>query len=134
MVGIVIDRRPGGWDGAVFEARLLYYEYVPPLTWPDDTFSSEAWKQTPPEGRYRLLRSLLRSDQLEGRTPSEVDRLLGGMRADGLSCLDRVGANESRCMYLLRKVGFQNLWWFLELEFANGRVTEARRGMAWIDQ
>ena len=24
IVGIVVDRREGGWDGAVYEARLFY--------------------------------------------------------------------------------------------------------------
>ena len=120
-----------GWRGVRGPSLL---PHVSPLTWPHDTFSSEAWKQTPPEGRYRLVRSLLSSDQLKGRTPGEVDRLLGGMRVDRRSCLDQVGANETRCDYLLRKVGFQNIWWLLELEFKNGRVTEARRNLAWIDQ
>jgi hypothetical protein len=55
------------------------------------------------------------------------------LRADRLSCLDQVGANETLCPYLLRKVAFQDLWWELELEFKNGRVTEVRRGLAWID-
>lgn len=134
LVGVVVDRREGGLDAALFEAHLLYLEPVPPLTWPHDTFSPEAWKQTPPEGRYRLVRSLLRSDQLKGRTPSEVDRLLGGMRVDRLSCLDQVDAKETHCQYLLRKVGVQNLWWLLDLEFKNGRVTEGRRTVGWIDQ
>jgi len=132
-VGIVVDRRSGGWDTALFEAHMLYLEHVPPLTWPHDTFSPEAWKQTPPDGRYRLVKSLLSSDRLKGRTPSEVDRLLGGMRADRRSCLDQVGADETRCTYLLRKVGVQNLWWILSLEFKSGRVTAAQRTLAWID-
>jgi hypothetical protein len=132
-VGVVVARRPGEWDTALFEAHLHYLEHVPPLFWPRDTFSPEAWKQTPPDGRYRLVKSLVSKEQLKGRTPSEVDRLVGGMRADRLSCLDQVGANEGRCPYLLRKLGFQNLWWELELEFKSGRVIEVRRRMAWID-
>ena len=77
--------------------------------------------------------SLLGNEQLKGRTPSEVDGLIGGMRADRLGCLDHVGANEKQCTYLLRKVGFENLWWVLVVQFKNGTVTEIRRTSAWID-
>ena len=130
-VGVIVDRRPGGWEVALFGAHLFYLEHVPPLIWPRETFSPEKWKQTRPDGRYRFAKSLLSNHQLEGRTPSEVDSLLGSMRA--FSCLDQVSANETRCSYLLRKVDFQNLWWKLELEFKNGRVSQVRRGLAWID-
>lgn len=131
-VGIIVDRHAGGWDLVLYEAHLRYLEHVPPLTWPRDTFTPEAWKQTPADGRYRFVKSLLSSDQLRGRTPSEVDRLLGGMRADRLGCLDLVGPDD-HCTYLVRKVGFQNLWWILLVEFKNGRVSEVRRTLAFID-
>jgi hypothetical protein len=134
IVGTVVHRRPGGWDLALYEAQLSYFDNVPPLTWPRDAFSPEAWKQTPPDGRYRFAKSLLSSKQLIGRTPSEVDRLLGGMRADRLGCLDHVANDETDCDYSLRRVGFQSLWWVLELKFKDGRVVEARRILAFIDR
>lgn len=131
-VGIAVDRLTGGWNAVFYAAHLLYLEHVPPLTWPRDTFSPEAWKQTPPGGRYRFVKSLLSSDQLTGRTPSEVDQLLGGMRADRLGCLDMVGPDD-HCTYLVRKVGSEGLWWILVVEFKDGRVSEARRTLAFID-
>jgi hypothetical protein len=33
----------------------------------------------------------------------------------------------------LRRVGFQNLWWVLVLEFHERRVKSARRDIAWLD-
>jgi hypothetical protein len=132
-VAVIVDRRPGGWDVALYEARLSYFEHVPPLFWPRETFSPEAWKQTPHDGRYRFVKSLLSKNELKGRTPSEVNSLLGGMRADRLSCLDQVGVKDDWCAYPLRTVGFQNLWWELVLEFKNGRVSEVRRVLAFLD-
>jgi hypothetical protein len=102
-IAIGVNRLAGGWDGLFYLGRLFYLNEVLPLTWPRDTFTPEAWKQTPKESRYRLAKSLLSSDQLRGRTPSEVDRLIGGMRADRLGCLDQLAA-DGDCTYLLRKV------------------------------
>jgi hypothetical protein len=121
--GVVVHERLGGWEGAAYQARLLYLAHVPPLTWPRDTFTPEAWARTPVEERYRFAKSLLKDRRLEGRTLSEVGTLLGG----------KVEPDVTQRLYPLRRAGFQNLWWVIVIELEGGHVATVRRDIAWLD-
>ena len=48
-----------------------------PDSWPDEPFTVEKWRAGNPENRYRLVRSLLRTQRLTGLTRAELERLLG---------------------------------------------------------
>jgi len=123
LVGGLLVGLTGGWASLAYEARLFYFAHLAPLTWPRDPFSADAWARTPPTNRYRLARSLLGGDRLKGLTASELEGLLGEKMAPG----------ARRCVYPLQKTGFQNLWWTLVVDLEDGRVTAARRDLAWLD-
>ena len=119
---IVITARLGGWQAALYQARLRYLARVPPLMWPRDTFTPAGWAQTPVAERYRLSKSLLADAGLKGRTRSEVAALLG----------DDVPRDATH-IYPLKRAGFQNLWWVIVVEFDHEQVVAVRRDMAWLD-
>jgi hypothetical protein len=120
---MVADRELGGWDGAWYQARLQYLAHVPPLMWPRQEFASETWAKSPNRERYRYAKDLLSSRRLLDRTPAEVGALLS----------DQVPAEATQRIYPLRPADFQNLWWVLVVEFQSGRVSSARRDVAWLD-
>jgi hypothetical protein len=120
---VVITARPGSWRDALYQAHLYYLARVPPLMWPRDTFTPAGWAQTPVAERYRLTKSLLADAGLKGRTRSEIAALLG----------DDVPRDATQTLYPLRRVGFQNLWWAMVVEFDHEHVVAARRDMAWLD-
>jgi len=121
---VVAHERLGGWAGASYQARLWYIGHVPPLFWPSEPFTPEAWRRAPLETRYRFAKSLVASGRLRGLSPDEVGTLLGAT----------IPADSGRWLTPLRRVGFQNLWWVLILEFDEGRVKSARRDIAWLDR
>ena len=120
---VVADRELGGWDGAWYQAHLFYLAHVSPLAWPQEKFATEAWATSPKEERYRYVWDLLRSRQLIDRTKAEVGALLA----------EQVPAQATQTVYPVRPAGFQNVWWVLVVEFQGGRVSSARRDIAWLD-
>jgi hypothetical protein len=120
---LVAHRELGGWDGAWYQAKLQYLAHVPPLAWPHNEFSTEAWARTEDAERYRYARDLLGSRRLMGLTSAEVGALLR----------DAVPLDATQRIYPLRPAQFQNLWWVLVVEFQGGRVSSARRDIAWLD-
>ena len=45
--------------------------------WPEESFSSDAWKAQPYNLRYRFVRDLIRSRTLMGKSTSQVEEALG---------------------------------------------------------
>ena len=61
-------------------AGVVGYLFIPTTVdsgWPEESFSSSEWKSRPPNTRYRLTKSLIRSNALTGKTSNEVEALLG---------------------------------------------------------
>jgi hypothetical protein len=117
---IAVDRL-GGVGQTIYLTRLVYLQHVPPLFWPAEEFTPEAWQSSPPAERYRFAKVLVSKRLLIGRTPAEVASMLGGSAPDG------------EAWYRLRRVGLQNLWWVLRVEARDGRVVDVRCGMAFLD-
>ncbi|HET7831610.1 MAG TPA: hypothetical protein VFK88_01465 [Gallionella sp.] len=46
-------------------------------SWPNRSFSSETWRNTPEEQRYELVNDLLRKQLLDGKSKAQVTELLG---------------------------------------------------------
>ena len=122
LLAAYAHRTFGGWEGTLYHAELWYLEHLVPLTWASHDFTPKAWQATAPEQRHVLLSSLLSSRALEGKTPAEVQQLLGG----------RISADADRRIYRVARSDVQSLWWVLVVEFKNGHVASARRHMAWL--
>ena len=120
---VAASRHFGSLSGTAYHARLLYIEHIPPLFWPNEPFSTDAWRQAPAEGRYRLVKSLLAGDHVLGRSREQVGALLG----------TQVPRDAPQWLAPVRRVGFQNLWWVIVIEFEAGHAVTARRDLAWLD-
>jgi len=90
-----------------------------PFWWPNDKFTSSAWKTSPAEERYRFYQDLDRSDRLFGLSEKEVRSLLGEP--------DSIWPNPRRINYIIKHRSSGewtfNSVYFLQLEFdSTGRV------------
>jgi hypothetical protein len=88
-------------------------------TWPNDPFDPATWRSTPPSERYRLANTLLKSQQILGRSASEVAEALGGP-ADAFMAFKLKDAGD-------------NLWYTLVVECPGGAQCLPRVDMAYFD-
>jgi catechol 2,3-dioxygenase-like lactoylglutathione lyase family enzyme len=68
----------GGWQGAMYLARLPYIQHIPPRAWPHEPFASDEWKRSAVGTRHRFAKSLLADRSQIGQTIGEVAKSLGG--------------------------------------------------------
>ena len=123
VVGLQWVRYQGGWEAALYPARLWYIANVVPLTWPRNEFTPTAWANAKRDDQYKFSASLASDRGLKGRTRTQIVEIMGGGSPAG----------STFWFYPLRRVGFQNLWWGILVEFEGERATIVRREIAWLD-
>jgi hypothetical protein len=85
--------------------------------WPQQQFTSEAWKSRPPNARYQLTKDLIRSQRLMGKSSRQVEEILGSpnyQSPDGRYWLYPIQDRESG-------VGGFNAATLLNIDFDEGK-------------
>ncbi len=83
-------------------------------SWPNRSFSSEAWKHTPEEQRYELVNDLLRKQLLDGKSRAQVMELLGSPDSEAqdprmLAYVVKSGSNSFNQVFIL-DIRFRESW------------------------
>ncbi len=93
----------------IFETPLICLDFMNPV---------ENWKDFP-EDRYCIMRRIVTSQELKGLTEKEVTKLLGESG-------EEIGENGTGTARYLTNHGLGIGWYFLAIDYENGKVVKMR--------